>query len=168
MLTTRKVDARRVAFMAAERARKIGERAKERRIELGLSQSAVAGRIPAPSVSKDYISRWELGKVEVSEGYLDDLAAALETTVFDLMGGPVSERKGTTPTPDVLGPMNRDDQLDRIERILVEIRDALLTQRPATAAEVEALELVRRLGEVSPKRKPLPGESPEADSASDG
>lgn len=152
MLTTRKVDARKVAWMAAERARKIGERAKERRLEMGLSQSAVAAKIGGASVTKDYISRWELGKVEVSEGYLDDLATALQTTIEDLMAGPVSERSDGQPaTPDLIGQMNGErDQLDRIEALLIEIHAALVSRTPEAALdEAEALhaeqsEAVRR------------------------
>lgn len=49
-----------------------------------------------------------------------------------------------------------------------DIDQVLGVSRPATPEQIAALDRVRRLGEGSPKRKPNPGESPEADSASDG
>lgn len=138
MPTTRNADALRVALMAAQRAERFGARMRERRTELELSQSEVADRIPVPSVNKDYISRWELGKVEPSDAYVEHIAEALDTTVGDLMAGPVADRIEKPPTPDLLGMNgsnpNRIDQLDERLEKLTEIVELLA----ATTAELVA------------------------------
>lgn len=124
---TRRVDALTVLLVAAQRAKKIGARMRELRDELGLTQTEVAERIGGSSVTKDYISRWERGSKEPSEAYLDQIATALQTTVADLMAGPVSERAATNgPTPDLFGGQDDDaPQLDRIEAKLDRVLDLL-------------------------------------------
>lgn len=133
VLTTREADRRRVAAMAVERARRIGRRMRERRDELDLTQTEVAARIgtsaSVSSVTKDYVSRWETGKVDASLGsYMPHIAAALETTETDLMAGPHTDRKPQGPTPallDMAAPANGGSQLDRIERLLLDLREQL-------------------------------------------
>lgn len=119
--------------MAVERAQRIGRRIRERRDELALTQTAVATRIGTSanvnSVTKDYVSRWETGKVDASIGsYMPHIAAALETTEADLMAGPRADREPQGPTPDLLelaAPANGGSQLDRIERLLLDLREQL-------------------------------------------
>jgi transcriptional regulator with XRE-family HTH domain len=129
VLTTQRAEGLRVALMAAERAKRIGGRIRERREELGLKQHELATRIGVGSVTKDYVSRWELGKVDVSLGpYMDAIAAALETTEADLMAGPVAERDPGGEAPDLLGTLDGDvdqEQIDRIERKLDELLEIL-------------------------------------------
>lgn len=110
--------------MAAQRAEKIGARMRERREQLGLKQREIADRVPVASVTADYVGRWERGIVEPSAAYLDLIAAALETSVADLMAGPLSERKpqGETPDPFANGHSQHiAERLDRIEAVLAEL-----------------------------------------------
>lgn len=157
MLATSRVYALKVALMASERGRKIGARMRERREELGLSQSAVADEFPGASVTKDYISRWELGKVTVSDDYLEQAAEALRTTVADLVAGPVAEREQATP--DVLGALEGDvpAALARIEKKLDEA-----LKRPALTAE-QARDYLNELMWQAAQAAPEPdAEAPEA------
>jgi transcriptional regulator with XRE-family HTH domain len=92
----------------AEEARLIGARARERRDELGLSQGEVARRMPGSTQGAD-VSRWERGKHRPQPDALDHLAAALETTVADLIAGPLSERPEKGPTPDPFASLSLDE-----------------------------------------------------------
>lgn len=118
---TRRVYALSVQLVAAQRAKKIGARMRERRDELEMTQTEVAEKVGGQSVTKDYVSRWERGATEPSEAYLEQIAAALNTTVADLMAGPAAARDTATngSTPDLFGVDNDDlPQLDRIEQKL--------------------------------------------------
>lgn len=139
VLTTQRAYAHTVALMAAERAARVGARMRERRIELGLSQPQVADRMPVVSVTKDYISRWELGKVEASDSYLEMAAKALETTVSDLMAGPVAERKPKGITPDLKPP----DRLKALEELVSSLDEQVRLLRAETATrDAEALQRI--------------------------
>jgi transcriptional regulator with XRE-family HTH domain len=110
---------------------------RERRDELGLTQSQIADAIGIASVTKDYVSRWERGVVEPSEAYLDGAAAALKTTVADLMAGPTADREATNgPTPELFGGADDTDltQLDRIEKRQQEILSEMAAIRLALAS----------------------------------
>lgn len=153
---TKNVHALRVALMAAQRAARFGARMRERRKELELSQSEVAERIPVASVNKDYISRWERGAVEASDAYLESIASALETTVGDLMAGPLDERPEKGSTPDLLGA-GEETQLDRIEATLQElvaVVDQLVSQSGArTVGAVAAGNAKKARKPAASKRK---------------
>lgn len=143
-LTTPRVYGLRVALMAAERAGRVGARMRERREELGLTQPQVADRIPVASVTKDYISRWERGKVETSDAYLELAAAALETTIADLMGGPLADRQPKGPTPE---PFPNGNGLEAQVTRLVEAVSALdeqlrLLRAEAATRDAEALKRI--------------------------
>lgn len=133
VLTTREARTRKVAAMAVERAERIGGRIRERRDELGLTQSQLAAAIGVNSVTKDYVSRWERGKVDVSVGpYLPKIAEALDTSEADLMAGPKTDRPTNGATPHLLAATgtsadNRDlhDILTSIQRTLAENERAI-------------------------------------------
>lgn len=123
---------------------------RERREELGLTQPQVADRFPGLSVTKDYISRWERGAVEPGEDYLGLAAEALETTVADLMAGPISERKPKGPTPDLslVPEPEPDDRISQLEAQIADLAKALEEFRGQAAAS--ATEVLRRLDDISP------------------
>ena len=86
-----------------------------------MTQAQVAAELELPSVTSNYVSRWERGEHEPNEDYIAALAAVLETTVADLMAGPTAARSGEAETPDLLGQMNGKSQLDRMEEKLDEL-----------------------------------------------
>lgn len=139
---------------------------RERRAELELSQPEVAGRIGITSVTKDYVSRWELGKVDASLGpYLAKIATALETTEADLMAGPTTERpeKGQTPDHPLTPPSEaREAQLNRIEADLHRIVSALEARGVLEAVDAADRDPERSSGTADgqPHAKETP---PEAD-----
>jgi len=149
MLTTRCADQPKVLRMATARAQRIGGRIRERREKLGLTQADVAARMGVASVTKDYISRWERGVVEVSEGYLPTLAQALDTTQSDLEVGALIELSDGQP----------ESQLDRIEAKLNQILETLGITSPAEYID-PPIELRRELLGEPP--------SPSADRDTDG
>lgn len=60
-------------------------RIRERRKELGLNQGELGARLDPP-VTQPAISAWEKGRETVPDDRLEGIAAALETTVDDLLG----------------------------------------------------------------------------------
>lgn len=74
----------------AEEAELIGRRMAERREELGLTQREVAERMPGSTQASD-ISRWERGKHRPEP--MPQIAEALQTTIADLVSGPMAERE---------------------------------------------------------------------------
>ena len=62
-------------------AQRVGARIKARRIDRGLSQNALARRIPDTPVSAGYISRWERGENMPSWANLEAVADALGVSV---------------------------------------------------------------------------------------
>ena len=81
----------------------VGERIKERRNKLRLSQSQLAFKIDSDTT---YISRWETGRARVSQKYILKLAQALETSTDYLLGEtddptPVAPVKAMVPTPAI-------------------------------------------------------------------
>lgn len=140
--------------MASERAKAIGERIRERRQVLGLTQEELARKTESTTITGNVISRWERGENRPSDTSLELLAAGLELEVGYLRFG--NDRPLSLPTP-------RDDsqfldRLDRIENHLGTIAEAL---RSATAPGLETLvqNALRDLG-VDPEA--LPRTSPAA------
>ena len=72
-----------------------GERIKELRSKLGLSQASLASRVETDSAS---VSRWERDKVNVSQKYILKLAKVLNTTADYLLG--------KTDNPEIDGSMS--------------------------------------------------------------
>lgn len=98
----------------AEHVERMGRRIKERRLELGLKQIELARQI-SDSVDSSQISRWERGKHDPSSDHKEALAAALDTTVGDLMAGPEAERETTDETPNLMDEMSATD-IDEIKK----------------------------------------------------
>jgi transcriptional regulator with XRE-family HTH domain len=72
--------------MSADAQKKLGERIRARRLALGLTQEDVAKRAGITAV---HVSRIEHGEPDVSLDTMKRLAAALETTPADLLGGTI-------------------------------------------------------------------------------
>ncbi len=144
--------------MAAEHAEALAARIAERRKELRLSQGEVAARFASLSVNKDYISRWERSQNLPSPEHLEGLARALETTVADLVGGPLRpEQNGQTP--DLMATVSPNgSQLARVEELLTEALQLLRGLHEEDAASTAEGE--------GPPPETLPGESDEAEPGS--
>lgn len=105
--------------MADEHRERVGAAIRERRKELGLSQRALAAKIP---VTEKTLARWEKGQSFGHMSNLEKVAEELDTTVDALMTGPRDAKRQDTPSLlDTLGgaaPASGDElrtQLDRIE-----------------------------------------------------
>jgi transcriptional regulator with XRE-family HTH domain len=146
-----------LAAVAKAQTERLGRRIKERREELDLKQREVAARMAAsPSTDAQMVSKWERGEHRPNDDNLEILADALETTVADLVSGPLSERPAKAATPDAMAaldgkPAAGDElhaQLDRIEQALsglAEVLDAMGTQNEARAEQFDSkLEALRR------------------------
>jgi transcriptional regulator with XRE-family HTH domain len=81
MATTNRLDALRLRLVAGETAKRVGERIRDRRLELGLNQRQLAERIPNDAVNNQRVSDWERGVHQPSERHLVQLAEALEVDV---------------------------------------------------------------------------------------
>lgn len=104
---------------------RLGERIRERRTALGLTQGALAAKLPG-TVDINYVSRWERGVHRPSEAMLPHLAAALEVELAYL------EEALVFDAPTAGAPLT---QLDRIERALADAR----ADREEHAEEIQAL-----------------------------
>jgi transcriptional regulator with XRE-family HTH domain len=78
----------------------IGDRIKEKRIELHLSQEELAKRMGY--TSKSTINKIELGKNDVNQKKIVQFAEALHTTVPYLMGWDSEEPDYVVPGTDIL------------------------------------------------------------------
>lgn len=119
-----------LADVAKEQAARVGRRIRERRDELGLTQAEVAARmVDSPSTNDQQVSKWERGEHRPNDDNLEILAQALETTLADLVSGPLGERDGRpAATPDPFASNGGDpyrEQLDRIEARLKYVMDTL-------------------------------------------
>lgn len=140
MLTTKNAQTLRFEAMAREHVERLGQRIRERRLAMGLTQSQVAREMP-PKVDSTAISRWERGEHKPSDDYLEKLADVLQTTMSKLLvDPPVGE------TPDLLGRT----QLDRIEQKLDR------TQNEAAAIRVELATLSVMQAELLRSLQPKP------------
>lgn len=122
--------------MAGEVALRFGQRARQRRLELGLKQREVAERMGG-AVTKQHISDWERGYNEPSDRYKLQLVEALAVPDVSWF-----YEAPNAPTPDVLAGRG-GSQLDRIEANIDEILRLLRGEDETTAAVEE--ELVGRL-----------------------
>jgi putative transcriptional regulator len=87
---------------------RLGERIRQKREALQITQRELADRIGG-AVEGTTVSRWERGRNTPSPQSLQAISEALETTIDDLAGG--------LPTDDEIAA----SQLDRIERLLEQI-----------------------------------------------
>ena len=71
----------------------VGERIKNRRKQLGMSQSQLAFKIDSDST---VVSRWETNKVQISQKYISKIAQALETSINYLLGETDNPKIDTT------------------------------------------------------------------------
>lgn len=108
----------------AEHIERFGGRMRERREELGLTQSQLA-RLLSGDPDAAQVSRWERGKHDPSAERKEDIAAALTITIADLMAGPLADRKNG---------QGRDGQGDTAD-----LMEALKFQPDATETSVELL-----------------------------
>ncbi|WP_079964561.1 helix-turn-helix domain-containing protein [Salmonella enterica] len=101
-----------------ERNRKIGERIREKRLEMGLSQSALAREL---GVSMQSVSLWENGKTMIGSSSVVAIAKKLKCDIYWLLGEDPQEKKDTKAienkennvlTTLQFNPFLSDDELD--------------------------------------------------------
>lgn len=123
----------------------LGDRIRDRRRELDLTQDELAAKIGPDGVSKQTVGNWEAGRSEPTK-HSPDLAAALDWPEERLWNGPpprraTSPRRGPrSPSPsrrefDALS--SRVAQLERAIRETNRIRDAGLGELGAIADETD-------------------------------
>lgn len=162
--TKSRLDALRLRLMASEMAEQIGERIRQRRMQLGLKQRELADLLNEPAIDNQRISDWERGVNKPSERYMQSLARALERDVAWFYGS------GKGPTPDLMagnGNSEREERLERIEAELAAVRgllQALATRLEADVPPPPPGEVGRRLQAVSPNEEDqAPPENPPAE-----
>ncbi|EBI9418589.1 helix-turn-helix domain-containing protein [Salmonella enterica] len=101
-----------------ERNKRIGERIRIKRLEMGLSQSALAREL---GVSMQSVSLWENGKTMIGSSSVVAIAKKLKCDIYWLLGEPQQEKKVTKPienneketlTTLQFNPFISDDELD--------------------------------------------------------
>jgi transcriptional regulator with XRE-family HTH domain len=159
---------RRFELMALEHLRALGERARQRREELGLTQEEVARRMPG-NVSGARVSLWERGKNRPHDGNLEEYAKALETTVAALLTPP-ADKSRTPALHEVVGESQLDQILSAIRQADVEREDIrkLLSRQTNILNGIERvvasqLSAARRMEEAAALLRALrePPESPD-------
>jgi transcriptional regulator with XRE-family HTH domain len=123
--TTNRLDALRLRLVAGETAKRVGERIRDRRLELGLNQRQLAERIPNDAVNNQRVSDWERGVHQPSERHLKQLATALEVDVAYFYAAPEVDI-ATPPLLNVLegGEAKADEILSMLKQ-LVERQDVI-------------------------------------------
>ena len=173
-LTTKRADTLRFAWMASQQAARIGQRIRERRLELDgrgrddhMTQRELADKVTdltgRVGIDGNYVSRWERGEHRPNDTTLDAIADALQTSVADLMAGPLADRKSPGETPDLMAAVNNGEtsdlreQLDAIRKDVAEIKK----MRQKDIAEIKRLlEVVSaQIGERATTRPPRSGRS---------
>ena len=107
----------------------VGRNVRRRRIELGMSQTALA---QACAITFQQIQKYENGANRVSASRLWQFAAVLGVPVvyfFDGLGAPKSEVKGAAPTKQ---ERKIDDDTAKIARKIASIADEKLKKRLKT------------------------------------
>lgn len=118
-----------------------GERLRERRLELGLSQTALANKLPG-STDLNYVSRWERGVHVPNPSMLPHLAAALDVDTAYL------EEALFFDQPAAEAPLSQLDRLERKVELLLDAMQVDWRTEFATAAE-PALEVFEGQGETA-------------------
>lgn len=88
--------------MASERAKAVGDRIKQRRMELQLTQEELAQMTPSLTVTGNVISRWERGRNRPSHQYMEELAGALGVSSAWLLFGQSESPAAAAPANDQL------------------------------------------------------------------
>jgi transcriptional regulator with XRE-family HTH domain len=159
---TRTSRAQRLRFeaMAAEYLARMGERIRERREALGLSQEDVARAMPG-KITGQRISLWERGLHRPRDDSLEALARALEVDVSYFM----TPEPAKEETPDLLGVGHHGDtrsasaRMVALERKLDKLLEdhaqvmRILSALPATTAEA--------IGRIGPEDGRLPSRNAE-------
>lgn len=124
----------------AEEAELVGGRMRERRLELKLKQREVAERIPGNVEGKD-VSRWENGHHRPHSDTLSHIATALETTVADLLSGPMADRqeRGPAPDPFATSPDSESETVRELRSEIAALRTELLAEIGKVREAQEAL-----------------------------
>lgn len=143
---TRTVAALTFELMARKHAKDVGRRLRQRREELGLSQSQVAQRMPGGPIEAQRVSKWERGENKPNDENLERLATGLNVDVsYFYSDDPEPE------TGDLMGALDgrgaeilsllrsNEERLARIEELLAareleDVADQLEDEPPATAA----------------------------------
>lgn len=120
MTTTRDVERLRFAWMARAHVQRIGERIRQRRDELGLTQRELARAMPGATDSQR-VSTWERGIHKPHPDHLEALAKVLDVDVAYFYGD--TPAPGTADLMGALVQQEKGDQLDRLEKKV----DALLS-----------------------------------------
>lgn len=130
--------------------REVGARVRGRRIELGLTQSALA---QALGVSFQQVQKYEKGRDRIKAGALATLAQTLKMTIGDLYGGPArpgfadgeqAPFQAPAGAPLAADPMVTAEAL-RLNRAFLQISDPALRR--------SIVELAVRIAEsAAPKR----------------
>lgn len=143
----------RLQLRMAEEARLIGDRMRERRLELELTQRQIAERLPGSTQGAD-VSRWETGRHRPGGDTLDRIADALETTVADLVAGPVAERKAQAETPDLSNVVTSGEVHIRLTRIETMLSDLIARWPTDVQTATQAADAVRPADEKPSEAKP--------------
>lgn len=123
--------------MAGEVTLRFGQRLRQRRLELKLTQKQVAARMPSGAdggpVDAQRISDWERGYNEPSDRYKLELVGALEVPDVSYF-----YEAAELSVPDLSAVLdgNEDSQLERIEKKLDAILEALT---PTTKQQADQL-----------------------------
>src|SRR4051812_6114904 len=108
--TTTALARRRLELVAAEYVVRMGRRIAQAREEAGMSQNDLARALPG-KVGAQMVSKWERGLHEPRSDTLEAIARVLKRPVAYFMAD-----EPEPGTPDLMGTLNGDSQLDRIEQ----------------------------------------------------
>ena len=92
----------------------VGMRIRECRVKMGITQEELADMM---CTKKSTISAYELGKIDVKVGVLEELAPLLDTTVSYLAGG---ESYGLSPEVMQIAMMLEGMQNEELRRVAME------------------------------------------------
>lgn len=135
--------------MAREHVIRMGQRIRERREELALTQRELADAIPGKS-DGNQVSKWERGEHRVSDETLPHIARALDVDVsYFHLPAPV---EGTGDLMQTLRSSADPSQLDRVETLLGELLVRVQRIEAAIPSGAEALEDELSSGGRPPER----------------
>lgn len=153
LVATNREGVARLALRMAAQARKFGARVAEiREDDRGWTQRQLAERmndLGDRSINTNQVSRYENGHTFPGERRQEVFAEALETTVADLLQGPLAEREEQSrETPDPFAqPAGADERLDQLADQISELQAGIAAvvrvladdaERRAEAAESRA------------------------------
>ena len=118
--------------MSKKKIQKIGDRVKQKRLDMGLSQGDLAHRVKR-GMSFQNIGNLEQGKIKKSPEYINELAEVLDVTVDWLMRGVDANYQVIDQVHDLLGtdrPINFDFS-DNLYAISLPANEKLILQSGA-------------------------------------